>query len=458
MTSNAKKEVPVTVIDAVMGKGKSTWMIEHVSTNHDEEFIIVVPTLSEVERYKSELEDSRPVYAPQSNSRNTKLESFKSSLRKGGSTIITTHALFSFWDEECFNLIQSKGYTLVLDETVDLIQEVYIDPDDYTLLIENGWICEEPHKKDSDITVLKATDKIGDYQGQFKAFIKHSQRNDLFKVQDNLYCWSIPPEKMLSFQKTWLLTYLFPCSETDNWFKFYGIKRNIMTLDDAHELIPHDGRYSGQEFADLLTILDDRRLNSIGDKSEKSGNPLSRSWYNSQRGKRCALPRLKNNLQNFFKHKCKGHYPPGRQEPNSFFNMWATYEAYRGRLAASPYASVNGGVKDETASHEEIAKGECFVAFNQRATNNFSHKSNLAYMVNPHPRVPVQRFFQKHDLSIDKDYYALSVLIQWVWRSRIRNGEPILLYLPSERLRKLLNRWLTLGIVIEQGCPCERAA
>ena len=37
-----------------------------------------------------------------------------------------------------------------------------------------------------------------------------------------------------------------------------------------------------------------------------------------------------------------------------------------------------------------------------------------------------------------KDAYALTELIQWVWRSRVRNGHPITLYLPSPRMRTLL--------------------
>jgi len=361
---NTKTTAPVTVIDAVMGKGKSTWMIEHVSTNLDEEFIIVVPTLAEVERYKRKIGNCRPVCSPESNSECTKLESFKRILRKGGSSIVCTHALFDLWDEECSEVIKKQGYTLVLDETVDLIQDVSIDPDDYTLLLENGWIREEALDRNRDITILKTTDSIGDYQGVFKDFIKHSQRNHLFKIYDNVYCWSIPPEKILSFNKAWLLTYMFPNSETDNWFKFYGIERKIVTLNDENELVPHDGRYSGIDFKDLITILDDKKLNKIGDKNKRTGRyPLTLSWYDAQRGKNSDLPILKNNLQNFFKHKCKNHYPQDTEgQPYSFFNMWATYEDYRGCLSASPYASVNGGIKDETASHEEKAKGECFVA------------------------------------------------------------------------------------------------
>jgi hypothetical protein len=41
-----------------------------------------------------------------------------------------------------------------------------------------------------------------------------------------------------------------------------------------------------------------------------------------------------------------------------------------------------------------------------------------------------------------KDACALSELIQWVWPSRVRKGEPITLYLPSPRMRRLFEEWL----------------
>ena len=43
---------------------------------------------------------------------------------------------------------------------------------------------------------------------------------------------------------------------------------------------------------------------------------------------------------------------------------------------------------------------------------------------------------------LDDDEFALSMLIQWMCRSRLRNDEPIYLYLPSKRMRMLFLRWL----------------
>ena len=38
--------------------------------------------------------------------------------------------------------------------------------------------------------------------------------------------------------------------------------------------------------------------------------------------------------------------------------------------------------------------------------------------------------------------YALSEMIQWIWRTQIRNGEPVCVYMPSKKMRVIVERWL----------------
>ena len=43
---------------------------------------------------------------------------------------------------------------------------------------------------------------------------------------------------------------------------------------------------------------------------------------------------------------------------------------------------------------------------------------------------------------MDQDGYALSEMLQWIWRSAIRDGKEINLYIPSKRMRTLLTDWI----------------
>lgn len=83
-----------------------------------------------------------------------------------------------------------------------------------------------------------------------------------------------------------------------------------------------------------------------------------------------------------------------------------------------------------------------FCPCNARATNEYSGRHHLAYLINVYDNPFVIRWFEEHGATVDNDNFALSQLLQWIWRSAIRNDEPVDLYLPSSRMRRLLMNWL----------------
>ena len=63
----------------------------------------------------------------------------------------------------------------------------------------------------------------------------------------------------------------------------------------------------------------------------------------------------------------------------------------------------------------------------------------------------IRQFVNHYDLIFDEDMCSLSALLQWMWRSQIRNGKPIDIYIPSERMRELLNNWIQNCYVTEKA-------
>lgn len=47
-----REETQVTVVDAIMGAGKTSWVIDYLNHNRDENFIYVTPFVDETERIK----------------------------------------------------------------------------------------------------------------------------------------------------------------------------------------------------------------------------------------------------------------------------------------------------------------------------------------------------------------------------------------------------------------------
>ena len=121
--------------------------------------------------------------------------------------------------------------------------------------------------------------------------------------------------------------------------------------------------------------------------------------------------------------------------------------------------SINGGMKEKlmqkgfkyikklTAEEKKLPEKELrkqcqFVACNARATNDFDRRHVLMYMLNRFFNPILVDFFSVRGYVLDEDQFALSELLQWIWRSAIRKGEPINLYIPSSRMRNLLQEWL----------------
>jgi len=103
--------------------------------------------------------------------------------------------------------------------------------------------------------------------------------------------------------------------------------------------------------------------------------------------------------------------------------MWSTYIEDKKKLSGKGYS-----------------KG--FITYNERATNKYKDRTCLVYTVNPYMNVGKKMYFQNNGIDVKEDLWALSTAIQWIWRSAIREGSSIDIYIPSSRLRTLLFQWM----------------
>ena len=108
-------------------------------------------------------------------------------------------------------------------------------------------------------------------------------------------------------------------------------------------------------------------------------------------------------------------------------------------------------------SYQKYVKGKSysrnkvnFVACNARGTNKYRDKRSLAYLINFFITPDIKKFITHYDMKFDEDLFALSALLQWIWRSQIRDGKPIQIYIPSERMRGLLKRWIDESVQLDR--------
>ena len=67
------------------------------------------------------------------------------------------------------------------------------------------------------------------------------------------------------------------------------------------------------------------------------------------------------------------------------------------------------------------------------------------HLFNRYPNRSVKAYLQDYGYDVNDNVFALSELVQWVWRSAIRNNQPITLCIASSRMKKLFEKWLDSG-------------
>lgn len=397
----------VKVCDAICGAGKTQGCIDMINKDDRNRYVFITPYLDEVERIKVAC-SSKHFVSPERrcDNRYSKLNDIRTLLSKGAN-VASTHALFSCYTDEIKKLIREQEYVLILDEVIDLFQPVKLDGGDVQFLVRNNIA-----KKEEDAVIWDDDE----YNGiLFNEIMEASKSRNLVDYDGSFYFWSLPIDVFRCFKEVYVLTYLFEYQMLRYFFDANGIEYELI----GTKKIGGDYRFCRIEDMDRrlnlkgkIHIVESEDLNSIGDGMFS----LSAKWYEralNEQG-RPKIVELKNNIRKVFRKRNTG----------STDRMWTTMNRFKGYLKGKGYS--NG-----------------FITFNKRATNNFAQRHTLAYCVNVFMMPWMRNYLIKIGAKdINQDMYALSVLIQWVFRSAVRKGEEVWLYVPSKRMRTIFKRWL----------------
>ena len=392
----------IKIIDMPMGEGKTTGLINYMNNHPDNKYLFITPFLDEVERIQKgckNLDFKTP------DDKYSKLSDLKK-LIDNGENIASTHALFSIIDKETRNLIRENGYILVLDEVLEVVSSLEMSRSDLDILKEAIISVAE----DGLTSVVNKS-----YEGnKFKREVNSIKNKSVYLVDDTFLLCLFNPEVFEYFDDVIVLTYLFDGSIMKSYFDLYHLDYNYYQIIDDDIV---SGKFDDSEFrkeVKKLVNVYQGRLNDIGENE----TALCSNWY-SDRKKKSAHIKLKNNMYNYLKNIVKS---------NSKEAMWTTF--------------IGDNDKFKDFFTPKSYKTNCFVSCNMRATNKFAHKVNLVYSVNVFLNPFVIKYFNRNKVKLNENNYALSQLLQWIWRSRIRNGEEINIYIPSRRMRELFFRYL----------------
>jgi hypothetical protein len=391
-----------------MGAGKTSWAIQHINESMAyKKFIYITPFLKEIDRIKDQVTD-REFYAPNNkNAAGRKLRSLKE-LIVSGMDICATHSLFEMADEELIELLTDSGYTLILDEVMEVIGKADISKVDIKLIIDGGLV----EIKDDKRVVWKNYTYTN---GSFDNIRILAETGNLYYHRGEFLVWAFPPHVFKAFDNVIVMTYLFDAQLQRNYFDMFNIeyeKKAVKKNGDKYELVEYIP--SAENRKELMKLIDlyDGKLNEVGERY----NALSSRWLGNANDE--ILDRIQKNIYNFFHNVC---------DTKADDNMWTTLKDFEARLCGKGYKSG-------------------FVSLTMRATNEYNKRKSLAYVFNRYMQPFQVGFFTDRGITVNQELLAVSDLLQWIWRSRIREGEPIKLYLPSRRMRELLQAWANYDI------------
>lgn len=405
----------VVVYDELMGSGKTTRAIERMENyiKTKQKFVFITPFLDEVNRIKEALpegsisiplsRDEKEVWEVEFNvidncgktDLNAK-EKFKRLNKRAqfikfivnGDNVVSSHSLFMKLNREDYELF--SDYILILDEVINPLELRYIGEDDIEMLIDNNHIIINNKNEISFIN--------DNYKGRFEDIKKLCNSTTVLRLDKCFLAWIFPIKIFEAFKEVQVLTYLFKGSLLYAYFKLYNIEFDIRGNNSIYDL---------SKIKSLLNIYDGLANENIYSKMTYSVTFCKEINILDAR-------KIKNKTSRLFKKKFK---------TKSKDNCFTTFKDCQKKLSGDGYS-----------------RG--FLPVNSRATNKFSHKKSMAYLANRYFTPQQVSFFRERNIDLNEDLWALSELVQWIWRGCIRNNEKMNLFIPSYRMRKLLISWL----------------
>lgn len=396
-----------------MGTGKSQSAITWMNHHKKDKFIYITPYLEEANRIKK---GCPALHFVEPSNKLVKYNRRKSdhtaALIREGRNITTTHQSFKSYTPEVLEDIRRQGYTLIIDENVDVLETFEFHTDDLQIAIDAGYITEN-----NGIYTVANTEYHGTALSDMFKLLK---TRELVRIEDkdsnSLFYWALPPELITSFKNVFILTYLFNGQSLHHFLEIYKIPYEYIGIEKTDEEATgfRFSEYPGytpeyvSHLGDMLHIIDTGRINDIGDDYYA----LSMNWFDKNDEE---TEQLRRNISNCFKNIWEDIPADER--------LWATYNKEFNKMKGKGYT-------------------KSFLTFNAKATNVYRKRTHLVYMVNVFMNVNDKKFYQKHGVDVNEDMFALSTMVQWIWRSAIRDGEEVYLYIPSRRMRNILIDWI----------------
>ena len=418
----------VEILDSIMGSNKTNRVLDWIDSNPNERYLYISPLLSEVDNTSRLATNLKHVSFefPSTDEYDTKTDDLLSKLEVGAN-ISCTHSLYLSMTEKHLDLIEKFEYIVIIDEEVGVIDAFKkYSTDDLAYLNSNGDI--EISDEDGMISWVGA--ELGK-KAKYKQFYNLCKAKAVYatKRSDTMLVTQMPVELFTRAKRVIIMTYMFNGNVLDNFLKLKKVEVVPFTEVQPTQIDKQEIR----ELIDLKPL--DRKLLKLSmsvygyDKMDKKGFDLISNYIRST------------------------GLSVGAKAIDTMYTLpksVSPVEVKSGkRVAPRGYLTYKTEVLDEDGVVVLDGKGKpktednyCWLHSGCRATNKYAYKWYLVHCYDRHPNLSVETYLKEYGCPVDKNVFALSEMLQWIWRSRIRKGECIVLAIPNTRMHNLFLDWL----------------
>ncbi|WP_371157003.1 DEAD/DEAH box helicase family protein [Jannaschia sp. 2305UL9-9] len=411
------------IIDRPCGTGKTTAML--ASLQADRKYLLVTPSLTEVDRFIADSPPEVQISTP-SDTCGPKLHDL-SRLLDAGRSVAITHKLFNSMLVLAPKL---QGYDIIIDEAPTPVEHhggiegnVFEE-----IMVQKGFAQVDPAtrqvtptaawKKFEKCHVSKTSGEEVVTNGFYPDLYQNAAKGRLHADDSGVFVIAVPNQVLLSGRSLTIMSFL-----TEGTY----IRVYLDMLAKADPRAAYTLHREGTE-AWLNGV---RKLVTVEGLDLPNGTNLS---FSKQKGnthdKTCR--KIGNSLRNLVETRWKG---VARSDILMTCARHKWFEDTKSRRAGQ-------WARHSRLFGRDFGKGGVqWLPNKTRGTNLYAHASHLIYLYSMSPNPMVMNFLGCAGRAFS-EAYAIAEMVQWVWRSRVRCGQPITLAVPCDRMRRLFTGWL----------------
>jgi hypothetical protein len=455
----------IAVLDSMPGSGKTTAVTNYLRNKELDYVIFVSPFKSEVEQELPNRKLAGLNYVHPESGKGGKVTQLKELITRGDKSsgnrlhrITCTHSAFTRLTSEAFN--QLEHYTLIIDETLDVINKLE-DVRLYSehLLLSTGSVNEinklyqftDPtwfdasYKKDVDGF---ATNGSGNKDSMFK-LCQMAAQNQLYQYSESNWFQMLPIELLTKAKHVIVMTHGFENSFMHCWLKLHNVQHHYIDNDKLG--LASESKLKQQLKSNLTFIEPTRAFNDLADGRRHESLSISH-WQQIDQSNQ--LKAIGSSINHLVKEKLKA-------DKDDIF--WTCPKAYKQKIEAHApklrgkitlqqpleLADVNEDFIDKSdlkeIDEQHGTTHSSWLPCNIKARNDFGHITNClyAFSLNPPPSLVILLSGTSGiELEKIKATFKLNNLLQFIYRGSIREKQPMNLCIIPADTRALLDDFL----------------